>query len=184
MKSKINLIALCLTLLTNQSAYSYGSYLFCTNSAVSGSNSTIKGIGWNWAKGTNGSNLQNAAINNYQNLVKFYPKGTWINGSSDLNTSYNYYLVVDSIFENKNAAINFCEALKQKCQSDWGSTFTGIGVSTWDIPRAAWGSVTVKYKLSYNRYDRLACKNWKYTEYEALYYKPDDYMHTFMPLMH
>jgi hypothetical protein len=184
MKNKINFLALCFTLLTNQSAYSYGSYLFCTNSAVSGSNSTLKGIGWNWAKGTNGSHLETAAINNYQNLVRVYPKGTWINGSSDLNTSYNYYLLIDSIFENQNAAINFCEALKQKCQSDWGPTFTGIGVSTWDIPHAAWGSVTIKYKLSHNRYDRLACKNWKHTKYEPLYYTPDEYMYTFMPLMH
>lgn len=158
----------------NTNAYA-GSYLFCANEFLDVDSKAYltKGDGWKWAKGEEGS----AKLNKYQSFARIYKnKGFWIEGVGSIATiTFKHFLSVSNTFETKQDAIKFCKALQSKCIDDFGSKFTHVGVSSYSIPQAAWGTISVPYSTNPRGGGEkwIACPNWRQhsQDYPELNYK-------------
>ncbi len=160
-------------MIASQFSVNAGSYLFCGNDKLVNNEMYSKeGIGWNWAKGIKDTKQNQNQDNIYYSFYNIYDKGAWIDGWGDMSVNGEFFLLVSNTFENKNGAIEFCSSLKNKCEIDFGSDFTHVGVFSWSIPQAAWGSIAVNYN-EYGNKKWTTCPNWKYPEnkeYQELNY--------------
>jgi hypothetical protein len=145
----------CLFFFYINQAFSNGSYLFCINKNVNTKYMTIEGIGWNWAKGEDKTNI----LEEYKNFIIVYENnGIWLSGYAVLPSYSNgYTLSLNNTFQNKKEAKKFCFSLIKKCQQDFGTEFSLLGVSSWDIPNWNWGTIAIKYGLI----GWGVCDNWE-----------------------
>jgi hypothetical protein len=157
----------------NSYAASYfGSYLFCsTENGLRGDSYWSRKVDWNWSKG-NRLNSYSQMNDKYKNFTYMNESGTWINGFGDISANtYQHFLLVRNTFENKTEAIQYCQTLEKKCVNEFGPSYKHVGVSSWSIPKTAWGTIAVRYKE-----DKVTkwttCSNWKYSDYKELNYYP------------
>jgi len=127
-----------LSLIFQSNIYALGSYLYCTNTNASPQEITIKGTGWDWAKGSDKDNI----LQEYKDVVTVYNNGIWLWGRVYISP---ISLGVNKNFESYYHAKEFCNALRKKCQSDFGDSFKNVGVASWSIAQATWGKISFHY---------------------------------------
>ncbi len=151
----------------------YGSYLFCANdNGLKQDAYWNRKVEWRWSNGTALNSNQNTIGDEYSNFTFVNKSGTWINGFGDESAKTGqHFLLVRKTFENKQEAVNYCQTLENKCKNEFGSTFKHVGVSSWSIPKSAWGTIAVQYKEDKST-KWTACSNWQFSDYKELNYYP------------
>ncbi|WP_186647495.1 hypothetical protein [Fluviispira vulneris] len=190
MKKTIKLSFLFSILFSFQSNATAGAYIFCTEAPTE---ETTYGKNRKWAKKEFIINSIGRAQGQYESLP--YPLESkkdklWINGKRDdifyrktdtlrqkvrrafvpeqSITYLSYNLVPDAFFNDEKEADAFCQIIVNKCKSDFGVNYTGVGVSKGDsFKKYEWGNILMFIRNSVTGAIKTAkyCNSSKYSKY-------------------